>query len=164
MRMPLVLSMVCSRVFARIVIALFSLSRRKFLVAAGVAKRTLCLRRVSRSNTVPAQTLNCALSVDEAIDLAINCADAIAAADTTEPENVPLTAREVEVARLVGRGMSNKEIAAALVVSVRTAEAHITNVLSKLGLHSRAQLAVWAVEHRLVADDAPEDSRKRRAT
>jgi DNA-binding CsgD family transcriptional regulator/tetratricopeptide (TPR) repeat protein len=61
-----------------------------------------------------------------------------------------LTPRELEVAILVGRGHSNKEIAAALVVSVRTAEAHVTNVLTKLALRSRAQLAVWAAEHRLL--------------
>ena len=63
----------------------------------------------------------------------------------------PLTAREREVVLLVGRGHSNKEIAEMLVVSVRTAEAHVTNVLNKLGLRSRSQLAVWASEHGLLA-------------
>jgi predicted ATPase/DNA-binding CsgD family transcriptional regulator len=79
---------------------------------------------------------------DDAIDLAL-----------TKPrlfESSPLTARELEVAILVGRGHSNKELAAALVVSVRTAEAHVTNVLNKLALRSRAQLAVWAAEHGLL--------------
>jgi non-specific serine/threonine protein kinase len=57
-----------------------------------------------------------------------------------------LTQRERQVASLVADGMSNREIAETLVVSVRTAEAHITNVLNKLGFRSRAQLAVWAVE------------------
>jgi predicted ATPase/DNA-binding CsgD family transcriptional regulator len=78
------------------------------------------------------------------------------ALQTTPPEPVSpssssmLTAREREVAILVGRGHSNKEIAAALVVSIRTAEAHVTNVLTKLALRSRAQLAVWAAEHGLL--------------
>jgi DNA-binding NarL/FixJ family response regulator len=40
-----------------------------------------------------------------------------------------------------------KEIASALVVSVRTAESHVTNVLNKLALRSRSQVAVWAAEH-----------------
>ena len=52
---------------------------------------------------------------------------------------------------LVGRGHSNREISDLLVVSVRTTEAHVTNVLTKLGLRSRAQLAVWAAEHGLHA-------------
>jgi DNA-binding NarL/FixJ family response regulator len=62
-----------------------------------------------------------------------------------------LTAREVEVVRLVGRGLANKEIARELVVSVRTVEAHITNALNKLDMRSRAQLAIWAAEQRLLA-------------
>jgi DNA-binding NarL/FixJ family response regulator len=62
-----------------------------------------------------------------------------------------LTPRELEVTVLVGRGHSNREISEALVVSVRTTEAHVTNVLTKLGLRSRAQLAVWAAERGLLA-------------
>jgi DNA-binding NarL/FixJ family response regulator len=62
-----------------------------------------------------------------------------------------LTQREREVALLVGQGLSNREIAETLVVSVRTAETHVTHMLAKLGLRSRAQLAVWAVEHGLTA-------------
>jgi non-specific serine/threonine protein kinase len=89
------------------------------------------------------------LSPDEAIDAAINCAESVIAV-TPVTANGPLTRREAEVAQLVGRGLSNREIASALVVSVRTAEAHVTNVLNKLGLRSRAQLAVWAAEHGLL--------------
>lgn len=57
-----------------------------------------------------------------------------------------LTAREREVAALIAQGKSNREIANELVVGVRTVEAHITRVLNKLGLSSRTQIAVWAVE------------------
>lgn len=57
-----------------------------------------------------------------------------------------LTAREREVAALVAQGKSNREIAEALVVSERTVESHVTNILSKLGFTSRAQIAVWTVE------------------
>jgi non-specific serine/threonine protein kinase len=63
---------------------------------------------------------------------------------------VPLTIREAEVVRLIGRGRSNREIADELVISQRTAEAHVTHVLNKLGVRSRAQAAIWAVEHGLV--------------
>lgn len=62
-----------------------------------------------------------------------------------------LTAREREVAALVAQGKTSREIADLLVVSERTAEAHVGNILGKLGFTSRAQIAVWAVEHGLVA-------------
>ena len=62
-----------------------------------------------------------------------------------------LTAREREVAGLIARGMSNREIADALFLSERTVEDHVGNALGKLGFSSRAQVAVWAAERRLGA-------------
>ena len=56
----------------------------------------------------------------------------------------PLTAREREVAALVARGLTNRAIAAALVVSERTVEAHVAHICQKLGVRSRAQVAAWA--------------------
>ena len=64
-----------------------------------------------------------------------------------------LSAREREVAALVAQGRSNREIAASLVVSERTAEAHVSNILGKLGLTTRAQIAAWAVEKGLKEKD-----------
>lgn len=58
-----------------------------------------------------------------------------------------LTAREREVAALVARGLSNRAIADTLVISERTTETHVRNILSKLGFTSRAQIAAWAVAH-----------------
>jgi predicted ATPase/DNA-binding CsgD family transcriptional regulator len=55
-----------------------------------------------------------------------------------------LTPRELQVARLLARGRSNKEIAAELVISPRTAEGHVERILTKLGFASRAQVAAWA--------------------
>lgn len=55
-----------------------------------------------------------------------------------------LTRREQEIATLVAQGLSNKQIAARLVVSERTAESHILNILNKLGFNSRSQIASWA--------------------
>src|SRR5262252_2282388 len=55
-----------------------------------------------------------------------------------------LSARELEIASLVARGMSNKEIASKLILSERTIEHHLTHILDKLGFNSRAQVAVWA--------------------
>jgi predicted ATPase/DNA-binding CsgD family transcriptional regulator len=64
-----------------------------------------------------------------------------------------LTAREREVAAWVARGISNREIAELLVVSERTVEAHIGNILGKLHLSSRTQIATWALEKGLVSRD-----------
>ena len=50
----------------------------------------------------------------------------------------------------MARGDSNRRIAETLVISERTAEAHVSNVLAKLGLATRVQLAAWAVAHGLV--------------
>lgn len=66
-----------------------------------------------------------------------------------------LTRRERQVAAVVARGSTNQEIADELVVSVKTVEAHITRILSKLGFTSRAQIAAWAVEKGLAS--APQD-------
>jgi predicted ATPase/DNA-binding CsgD family transcriptional regulator len=55
----------------------------------------------------------------------------------------PLTPREFEVAELVAQGLSNKQIAARLVLSRRTAESHVENILRKLGFTSRTQIAGW---------------------
>ncbi|MFF1614574.1 ATP-binding protein [Amycolatopsis sp. NPDC058278] len=65
------------------------------------------------------------------------------AAKAAEPGG--LTRRQREIAELVARGMSNKEIAAALVLSGRTVEGHVENILVKLGLTSRTQVASWLV-------------------
>jgi DNA-binding NarL/FixJ family response regulator len=54
-----------------------------------------------------------------------------------------LSAREEEVAQLVARGLSNREIAAALVVSERTAQNHVQHILTKLGFTKRSQIAAW---------------------
>ena len=61
----------------------------------------------------------------------------------------PLTEREKDVVRLLGQGMSNKDIGAALFITERTARTYVSNILGKLGLASRTQAALWAVEHKL---------------
>lgn len=61
-----------------------------------------------------------------------------------------LTPREREVVELVAEGLSNQEIARRLVTSERTARTHVSNVLAKVGLSSRTQLALWAVREGLV--------------
>ncbi len=69
-----------------------------------------------------------------------------------------LTAREREVAILITRGSSNQAIADALVVTKRTVETHIGNIMFKLGCSSRTQIAVWAVETGLAASKPEPDT------
>lgn len=85
------------------------------------------------------------LRYDEALVYALE--DELPTAEAAVGERPsPLTRRETEIARLVAQGLSNKEIAAALVIAQRTAEGHIEHILSKLGFTSRAQVAFWVAE------------------
>ncbi len=61
-----------------------------------------------------------------------------------------LSPREVEVLRLVARGLNNNDIAAEMSISPRTAKNHISSILSKLRVKNRSQAAVYAVRHRIV--------------
>ncbi len=65
-----------------------------------------------------------------------------------------LTEREREILALVAQGKANKEIAAELVISERTARTHVSNILSKLDLTSRTQAALWAVREGLARPPA----------
>jgi predicted ATPase/DNA-binding CsgD family transcriptional regulator/transcriptional regulator with XRE-family HTH domain len=66
-----------------------------------------------------------------------------------------LTPREREVAVLIARGLTNREIAAELVIALRTAEAHVEHILDKLALTSRTQIATWVVNGDQGTADAP---------
>ncbi|NOX60812.1 MAG: response regulator transcription factor [Chloroflexi bacterium] len=59
----------------------------------------------------------------------------------------PLTAREEEVLALLASGLTNKDIAQTLFLSVRTVEAHLRNIYGKLGVRSRTEAALWAIKH-----------------
>ena len=83
------------------------------------------------------------LSPEQAVDLVL----------ASEPDDAPppasrqaLTRREAEVAALAARGLTNRDIAAQLFLSVRTVEVHVDHILTKLGFHTRTQLAAWALE------------------
>jgi non-specific serine/threonine protein kinase len=84
----------------------------------------------------------CRLGVDGTLAVALR----EPAADEPQqpaPPTSRLTPREEQVAQLVAKGMSNKEIAAKLVISLRTAEGHVERILTKQGFKSRAQIATW---------------------
>ena len=66
-----------------------------------------------------------------------------------DAEAARLTPREREVAVLIAEGRTNREIAEALVLSERTVDSHVRNVMGKLDVSSRARIAAWAVQHGL---------------
>ena len=102
-----------------------------------------------------------AMSLEQAADYALAITEPpspeLAAAATVRPHPAPvpesvveqLSPREQEVAALVTRGLTNRQIAAALTLSERTVDTHVRNILGKLDLTARAQIAAWAVEHGL---------------
>ncbi len=69
-----------------------------------------------------------------------------------KPMDVPLTEREIEIARLVARGQMSKEIAATLNLSVRTVEKHRANIMEKIGVREVASLTRWCIQTGLVED------------
>jgi predicted ATPase/DNA-binding CsgD family transcriptional regulator len=83
------------------------------------------------------------LSRMAALRLALGESDQAEAATADGAESAVLGKRELEVARLVAEGLSNKQIAARLFISDRTAATHVGNILNKLGFNSRAQVATW---------------------
>jgi len=77
----------------------------------------------------------------------------------SETSSTSLSEREREVAELICDGLSNKQIAGRLAISRRTAESHVANILGKLGLYSRVQLAVQIAKESGERDEVWEDTR-----
>jgi class 3 adenylate cyclase/HAMP domain-containing protein len=72
-------------------------------------------------------------------------------------EAAPLSAREREVAAVIARGLTNRQISEKLMITERTVAAHIEHIMSKLDFASRTQIGVWAAEHGLLEIAAPPD-------
>jgi DNA-binding CsgD family transcriptional regulator len=83
------------------------------------------------------------LSRTAAVALALGESARPVAAHTETADMAPLGSREAEVAQLVAEGASNKQIGARLFISERTVDSHVRSILNKLGVNSRAQIAVW---------------------
>jgi predicted ATPase/DNA-binding CsgD family transcriptional regulator len=98
-------------------------------------------RSLPRSRYVAERQAGRTMTLEQAVELAL-------IRDRNDDLST-LTPREREVARLLSGGCSDARIAQALVISRRTAEVHVRNILGKLGLTSRAQIAVWAVDRGL---------------
>jgi non-specific serine/threonine protein kinase len=88
-----------------------------------------------------ASTLDAALSFAEAL---------VRKSPTVEMSNTVLIPRELDVARLLAHGLTNKQIATELVLSPGTVRSHVEHILVKLDLHSRAQIGVWAAQQGLL--------------
>ena len=88
------------------------------------------------------------LSRQQAVDVALAGDSNVAVPLATAPEQGPaLSRREREVTALIARGLSNREISAALVITEKTVGSHVEHIMTKLGLRSRTRVAVWAIEH-----------------
>jgi predicted ATPase/DNA-binding NarL/FixJ family response regulator len=91
-----------------------------------------------------------AMTLEQAVEYALASASSKERAGhptrNRRPKSDSLTTRELEVVRLVSRGFTNRQIARALVLSRRTVDAHVQNILNKLGFGSRSQIAAWATE------------------
>jgi DNA-binding NarL/FixJ family response regulator len=76
---------------------------------------------------------------------------------TTASPSQPLSERELEVIRAIGRGRTNQEIAAQLFISISTVKSHLATIQTKLGMRNRVEVAAWAWESRLM--DSPDRRR-----
>ena len=91
------------------------------------------------------------MSLAEAVALALEPSEAVMQPRSRSGVHpASLTAREVEVLRLVAQGLTDVEVAEKLVLSPRTVNAHLTSIYNKIGVNSRAAATRFAVEHKLI--------------
>lgn len=95
------------------------------------------------------------MQLEDVIDLALSEPETIIKGSTKDEKEKygGLTTREREAAALIAEGKSNREIAEAMVVGVRTVETYVTRILGKLNFDSRVQIATWAVEKGMAASE-----------
>jgi len=91
----------------------------------------------------------------DAVELGMAVALGAAPVDPDRSRPVSLTHRERQVAALVASGRTNRQIGRMLGISEKTTEVHLHHVMSKLEARSRAEVAVWAVNHHLSAPAGP---------
>lgn len=99
------------------------------------------LRKVARGETWYSSEVQQRIVIDR---------DGPRLAVTNGDHNLPLTPRELEVLRYIARGMSKKEIAATMHISVKTVDNHSTSLMTKLDIHDRVQLSRFAIRQGLI--------------
>ncbi len=102
--------------------------------------------QLDEATRIAAWTEGWAMDLEHAVDYALSGPELIAVKESQKKKYGGLTAREREVAALIAQGKSNREIAAAMTVGVKTAETYVTRILNKLGFDTRVQIAIWAIE------------------
>ncbi|WP_182379246.1 LuxR C-terminal-related transcriptional regulator [Nocardioides sp. WS12] len=102
--------------------------------------------KLSRETLARATAQGHLLDHDAAIELALNDVTTSAKRTGGESSQTDLTPREVEIAELVRKGLTDRQIADVLVISPRTAETHVAHILAKLKFTSRKQIARWVAE------------------
>jgi DNA-binding NarL/FixJ family response regulator len=117
------------------------------------AAATAAREALGETGFAAAEAAGRALSLDEAVAeaLAVAGTDSEVSPSTTHNHGADhgLTPREVEVLRLLPRGLSNPAIAEALFVSRRSVQTHLTHIYGKLGVATRAEAIAYAVQHGL---------------
>ncbi|TMC35429.1 MAG: hypothetical protein E6J24_04215 [Chloroflexi bacterium] len=111
----------------------------------------LARKRLSDRAFADAYERGTAMDLGRALDLALSAIGAGKpdAGAAPAPVDAVLTKREIEVAELIARGLTNTQIAKQLVIGERTVDTHVENVLHKLDFASRSQVAAWVTERRL---------------
>ena len=114
-------------------------TNRQIAAALAIAERTVDkhVERILRKLGLPSRTAVAAWVVENGL------------------AGIVLSSREQEVAILIARGLTNRQIASELGLTERTVDSHVEHILRKLRFRSRAQIAAWAAEHRLVAQGLP---------
>jgi DNA-binding NarL/FixJ family response regulator len=90
------------------------------------------------------------MSAEQAIEYALEQEEVAEPTATSQAHPAGLSAREVEVVRLVAAGLTNAEVAERLFLSSRTVDWHLGSIYRKLGIHSRTEAARFAAEHDLL--------------
>jgi DNA-binding NarL/FixJ family response regulator len=145
---------VCEKVRFRPELALVRLDLAELLLSHYPSEHAQAMEHLQTA-VAEFEAMHMQPSLTRALDLGSRVAPdpqarSVSRPDTTWPESAePLTEREREVAALLAQGMSNREIAATLVISESTAEVHVKHILNKLGLRSRSQVAAWASQRDL---------------